>query len=83
MISLNDQLRLQHNMKIMYVFIRIKLVLLFQFVVMTFWILYAVDRELVYPKHLDNIIPSWLNHMLVSLHLRNSCLEIIVIGNYC
>ncbi|CAG5116167.1 unnamed protein product [Candidula unifasciata] len=34
------------------------------FVVVTFWILYAVDRELVYPKSLDSIIPSWLNHVL-------------------
>ncbi|XP_005101405.1 androgen-induced gene 1 protein [Aplysia californica] len=34
------------------------------FVVMTFWALYAIDRELVYPKRLDGIIPPWLNHTL-------------------
>ncbi|KAL4218023.1 hypothetical protein ACF0H5_022761 [Mactra antiquata] len=33
------------------------------FVVMTFWGIYAVDRELVYPKRLDKIIPLWLNHV--------------------
>ncbi|KAE8602312.1 hypothetical protein XENTR_v10013942 [Xenopus tropicalis] len=32
------------------------------FVVTMFWILYIYDRELVYPKLLDNFIPPWLNH---------------------
>ncbi|XP_077442953.1 androgen-induced gene 1 protein [Stigmatopora argus] len=32
------------------------------FVVFTFWSLYLYDRELVYPKVLDNFIPQWLNH---------------------
>ncbi|XP_037101097.1 androgen-dependent TFPI-regulating protein isoform X1 [Syngnathus acus] len=32
------------------------------FVVFTFWSLYLYDRELVYPKLLDNFIPQWLNH---------------------
>ncbi|CAG2205588.1 Androgen-induced gene 1 protein [Mytilus edulis] len=34
------------------------------FVVMTFWGIYAVDRELVYPRALDKIIPPWLNHIM-------------------
>lgn len=34
------------------------------FVVTTFWSLYALDRELVYPKALDAIIPAWLNHVM-------------------
>ena len=29
--------------------------------------IYAVDRELVYPKHLDALIPQWLNHVMVSV----------------
>ncbi|XP_050406468.1 androgen-induced gene 1 protein isoform X2 [Patella vulgata] len=33
------------------------------FVVMTFWAIYAVDRELVYPESLDKIIPAWVNHV--------------------
>ncbi|TNM94463.1 hypothetical protein fugu_017222 [Takifugu bimaculatus] len=36
------------------------------FVVFTFWSLYLYDRELVYPKLLDNFIPQWLNHGMVS-----------------
>ncbi|KAL5014095.1 hypothetical protein ScPMuIL_008365 [Solemya velum] len=34
------------------------------FVVVTFWAIYAVDRELVYPKELDKIIPAWMNHAM-------------------
>ncbi|GFO04356.1 Androgen-induced protein 1 [Plakobranchus ocellatus] len=34
------------------------------FVVFTFWALYALDRELVFPKSLDALIPAWLNHSL-------------------
>ncbi|TFK05014.1 zinc finger protein 850-like protein [Platysternon megacephalum] len=35
-----------------------------QFVAVTFWTLYAYDRELVYPKELDEINPPWLNHIM-------------------
>lgn len=34
------------------------------FVVITFWGIYAVDRELVFPKALDAFIPPWLNHVM-------------------
>ncbi|XP_048873858.1 androgen dependent TFPI regulating protein 1 [Brienomyrus brachyistius] len=34
------------------------------FVFISFWFLYAIDRELVYPKHIDSIIPLWLNHAM-------------------
>jgi len=34
------------------------------FVVITFWGLYAIDRELVFPKILDEFIPPWLNHVM-------------------
>lgn len=34
------------------------------FVVVTFWGIYAVDRELVFPKALDAFIPPWLNHVM-------------------
>ncbi|KAI1240871.1 hypothetical protein IHE44_0009318 [Lamprotornis superbus] len=36
------------------------------FVVTMFWSIYIYDRELVYPKLLDNFIPAWLNHGMVS-----------------
>lgn len=32
-----------------------------------FWLLYYIDRSLVYPSSLDNIMPSWLNHVLHTL----------------
>ncbi|XP_048842468.1 androgen-induced gene 1 protein isoform X3 [Brienomyrus brachyistius] len=32
------------------------------FVVVMFWTLYLYDRDLVYPRLLDNFIPQWLNH---------------------
>nr|XP_056708931.1 androgen-induced gene 1 protein isoform X2 [Euleptes europaea] len=32
------------------------------FVVTMFWSIYIYDRELVFPKLLDNFIPPWLNH---------------------
>ncbi|KAK7867791.1 hypothetical protein R5R35_001208 [Gryllus longicercus] len=34
------------------------------FVGLTFWGLYAIDRELVFPKALDPYFPSWLNHVM-------------------
>jgi hypothetical protein len=30
----------------------------------TFWGLYAVDRELVFPKAIDAFFPNWLNHIM-------------------
>jgi len=38
----------------------------FQFVAISFWTLYTYNRELVYPKSLDGVIPLWLNHAMVS-----------------
>ncbi|ESO04437.1 hypothetical protein HELRODRAFT_136306, partial [Helobdella robusta] len=37
------------------------------FVGSTFWILYAIDREVIYPKSLDAILPFWFNHLLHSI----------------
>uniref|UniRef100_A0A8V0XN31 Androgen induced 1 n=1 Tax=Gallus gallus TaxID=9031 RepID=A0A8V0XN31_CHICK len=37
------------------------------FVVTMFWSIYIYDRELVYPKLLDNFIPAWLNHGMDAL----------------
>jgi FAR-17a/AIG1-like protein len=33
-------------------------------VAFTFWSLYAIDRELVFPKIIDSFYPWWLNHAL-------------------
>jgi hypothetical protein len=32
------------------------------FVSSTFWLIYAIDRELIHPQRLDAVIPSWVNH---------------------
>lgn len=34
------------------------------FVGLTFWGLYIVDRELVFPKAIDPFFPAWLNHVM-------------------
>ncbi|KAI6074849.1 Androgen-dependent TFPI-regulating protein isoform X1 [Aix galericulata] len=34
------------------------------FVSISFWTLYTYNRELVYPKSLDGVIPLWLNHAM-------------------
>lgn len=34
------------------------------FVAVSFWGIYMMDRELIFPKALDDIFPSWLNHVL-------------------
>lgn len=35
-----------------------------QFVSITFWMMFAYDREIVYPKAIDNYIPFWQNHAM-------------------
>ncbi|GLD73893.1 androgen-induced gene 1 protein isoform X1 [Lates japonicus] len=42
------------------------------FVVFTFWSLYLYDRDLVYPRLLDNFIPQWLNHGMHTTVLPSS-----------
>uniref|UniRef100_A0A8D0G4A7 Androgen dependent TFPI regulating protein n=1 Tax=Sphenodon punctatus TaxID=8508 RepID=A0A8D0G4A7_SPHPU len=48
------------------------------FVFMSFWVLYTYNRELVYPKSLDGIIPAWLNHAMHTAVLPLALLEIFV-----
>ncbi|XP_023942762.2 androgen-induced gene 1 protein [Bicyclus anynana] len=36
------------------------------FVGVTFWGIYAVDRELILPKMMDAYFPTWLNHVMHS-----------------
>ncbi|CAH1101820.1 unnamed protein product [Psylliodes chrysocephalus] len=35
-------------------------------VIVTFWSIWHVDRELIFPKEIDEYFPSWLNHVLHS-----------------
>ncbi|MBN3282857.1 AIG1 protein, partial [Polyodon spathula] len=50
-----------------------------QFVVLSFWLLYVYDRELVYPKLLDDIIPQWLNHAMHTVILPLLLVELCII----
>lgn len=34
------------------------------FVASTFWCLYFVDRELIFPRAIDPYFPAWLNHAM-------------------
>ncbi|XP_062515298.1 androgen-dependent TFPI-regulating protein-like [Corticium candelabrum] len=36
------------------------------FIPVAFWSLFMINRELIYPKELDAIVPLWLNHFLHS-----------------
>jgi hypothetical protein len=38
-------------------------------VVASFWVLYHIDRNLVYPTKMDSIYPAWHNHVKHSLPL--------------
>ncbi|CAG9853823.1 unnamed protein product [Phyllotreta striolata] len=35
-------------------------------VILTFWGIWYVDRELIFPKEIDEFFPSWMNHVLHS-----------------
>uniref|UniRef100_A0ABI7XFS8 Androgen dependent TFPI regulating protein n=1 Tax=Felis catus TaxID=9685 RepID=A0ABI7XFS8_FELCA len=48
------------------------------FVFLSFWILFLYDRELVYPKALDDIFPEWLNHAMHTSILPFSLVEVIL-----
>ncbi|XP_011868776.1 PREDICTED: androgen-dependent TFPI-regulating protein-like isoform X2 [Vollenhovia emeryi] len=48
------------------------------FVGVTFWALMFVDRELVLPKALDPYFPWWLNHLMHTMIMVTTMLEMIV-----
>ncbi|XP_041114379.1 androgen-dependent TFPI-regulating protein-like, partial [Polyodon spathula] len=50
--------------------------------VLSFWLLYAHDRELVYPKPLDDIIPQWLNHAMHTGILPLLLVELYIIPHH-
>ncbi|XP_071530640.1 androgen-induced gene 1 protein-like [Panulirus ornatus] len=53
------------------------------FVSFIFWVLYAVDRELIFPASLDKWFPSWLNHIMHTLPAVGAFLELyMVCHNY-
>ncbi|XP_046753510.1 androgen-induced gene 1 protein-like isoform X6 [Diprion similis] len=48
------------------------------FVGVTFWALMAVDRELVLPAAIDAYFPWWLNHLMHTLIMVTTLLEMII-----
>ncbi|XP_032677847.1 androgen-induced gene 1 protein-like isoform X1 [Odontomachus brunneus] len=48
------------------------------FVGIIFWILMFVDRELVLPKAIDPYFPWWLNHLMHTMIMVTTVLEMIV-----
>ncbi|KAL0274628.1 UNVERIFIED_CONTAM: hypothetical protein PYX00_002717 [Menopon gallinae] len=47
------------------------------FVSLTFWGLYAIDRELVFPAAMDEYFPTWLNHVVHTNVLIFSVVEFV------
>lgn len=47
-------------------------------VVFTFWSIWAVDRELIFPKALDSFFPTWLNHVLHTFILIPLAIEVLL-----
>uniref|UniRef100_A0A673HRL2 Androgen-dependent TFPI-regulating protein-like n=1 Tax=Sinocyclocheilus rhinocerous TaxID=307959 RepID=A0A673HRL2_9TELE len=41
----------------------------FKFVVLLFWLIFAYDRQLVYPASMDSLFPPWMNHAMHTLVL--------------
>ncbi|KAK9885392.1 hypothetical protein WA026_010888 [Henosepilachna vigintioctopunctata] len=48
------------------------------FVGLTFWALFTIDRELVFPKVLDKYFPVWLNHIMHTNIMIFVILEMII-----
>ncbi|XP_032870910.1 androgen-dependent TFPI-regulating protein-like [Amblyraja radiata] len=48
------------------------------FVVASFWILFTLDRSLVYPEALDKFIPLWVNHAVHTMVLPLVLLELFI-----
>ncbi|XP_058031627.1 androgen-dependent TFPI-regulating protein [Ahaetulla prasina] len=49
------------------------------FVFTTFWSLYLYDRNLIYPKYMDSVIPEWVNHGMHTLVFLLTLVEIFVV----
>ncbi|XP_035594065.1 androgen-dependent TFPI-regulating protein-like [Oncorhynchus keta] len=48
------------------------------FVFLSFWSIYHYNRELVFPKFLDDIIPIWLNHAMHTVTLPLALLQMYI-----
>ena len=50
-----------------------------QFVSLIFWGLYAIDRELIFPRKLDSFIPAYHNHLVHTLPVIAVCVEAFIV----
>ncbi|XP_011845050.1 PREDICTED: androgen-dependent TFPI-regulating protein isoform X1 [Mandrillus leucophaeus] len=48
------------------------------FVFLAFWILFLYNRDLIYPKVLDTVIPAWLNHAMHTFIFPITLVEVIL-----
>ncbi|KAF6208263.1 hypothetical protein GE061_016717 [Apolygus lucorum] len=46
-----------------------------------FWALYSIDRELVFPKVLDLVIPVWVNQSIHSINAICAIIDIFIINH--
>ncbi|KAF8778109.1 Androgen-induced protein 1 like [Argiope bruennichi] len=49
------------------------------FVSCMFWGVYAVNRELIFPKELDGKFPAWLNHISHTIQVPTLLLEVLIV----
>lgn len=48
------------------------------YVSIAFWTIYAIDRELIFPRVLDAVCPSWVNHALHTSVSISALIELVV-----
>nr|XP_007971875.2 androgen-dependent TFPI-regulating protein isoform X1 [Chlorocebus sabaeus] len=48
------------------------------FVFLAFWILFLYNRDLIYPKVLDTVIPAWLNHAMHTFIFPITLVEVVL-----
>lgn len=51
------------------------------FIPLIFWGLYAVDRDLIFPASMDAWFPAWLNHLMHTLPLVASLIEVVIVNH--
>lgn len=51
------------------------------FIPLIFWGLYAVDRELIFPVSMDAWFPAWLNHLMHTLPIIATLLEVVFVNH--
>ena len=49
-----------------------------QFVGIIFWVLFHIDRELVFPLHYDNFFPNYINHAMHTTVIPAQLLELFL-----